>query len=133
MFTQQLEIYSSFHVGTHNDLLTGVVISLTSPSDARINCIFLSGFIGTTQCRFQYGTDPTYMSLPYSAVSTETGTAGDSVSVVPTERLNSSTEYYYTMSPVSGGVSVVVQGTFITPQYSKYTDDTQKRLLIFLQ
>ena len=71
------------------------------------------------------------MSLPYSAVSTETGTAGDSVSVVPTERLNSSTEYYYTMSPVSGGVSVVVQGTFITPQYSKYTDDTQKRLLIF--
>ena len=60
------------------------------------------------------------MNLPYSAESTETGTAGDSVNVVLRERLNSSTEYYYTMSAVSGSVSVVVQGTFTTPQYSKY-------------
>ena len=60
------------------------------------------------------------MNLPYLAESTETGTAGDSVSVVLRERLNSSTVYYYTVSAVSGDVSVIVQGTFMTPQYSKY-------------
>jgi len=60
------------------------------------------------------------MNLPYSAESTETGTAGDTVSVVLRERLNSSTEYYYTVSAVSEFVTVVEQGTFTTPQYSKY-------------
>ena len=60
------------------------------------------------------------MNLPYSATSTETGTAGDSVSVVLRERLNSSTEYYYILSAVSGDVTVTVQGNFITPQYSEY-------------
>ena len=59
------------------------------------------------------------MNLPYSAESTESGTAGDSVSVVLRERLNSSTEYYYTVSAVSGDITVVVQGTFTT-QDSEY-------------
>ena len=36
------------------------------------------------------------------------------------ERLNSSTEYYYTVSTVSGGVTVTVRGNFSTPQYSEY-------------
>ena len=56
------------------------------------------------------------MNLPYSAESTETGTAGDTVSVVLREQLNSSTVYYYTVFAVN---SVIVQGTFIIPQYSK--------------
>ena len=60
------------------------------------------------------------MNLPYSAVSTETGTAGDSVSVLLRERLNSATVYYYTVSAVSGDVTVVMQGLFTTPQYGKY-------------
>ena len=59
------------------------------------------------------------MNLPYSAVSTETGTAGDSATVVLREQLNSSTEYYYAVSSVSGDVTVTVQGTFTTPQYGK--------------
>ena len=59
------------------------------------------------------------MNLPYSAESTETGTAGDTVSVVLRERLNSST-VYYTVSAVSGDITVRVQGTFITPQYTMY-------------
>ena len=58
------------------------------------------------------------MNLPYSAVSTESGTAGDSVSVVLRERLNSSTVYYYTVSAVSGDVTLTLQGTFTTLQYS---------------
>ena len=93
---------------------------MSSPADAQLQCIFLSGFTGSAHCTVQYGTEPTYMNLPYSAESTETGTAGDTVSVVLRERLNSSTVYYYTVSTVSGAVSVIVQGTFITPQYSEY-------------
>ena len=111
----------SFHLGTTNNLLTGEVVGVSSPIDARLNCTFLSGFTGSAHCTAQYGTDPTYMNLPYSAESTETGTAGDSVSLVLRERLNSLTVYYYTVSAVSGDVTVRVQGTFTTPQYSKYT------------
>ena len=85
------------------------MVDVSSPSDAKLNCTFLSGFIGSAYCTVQYGTDPTYINLPFSAESTETGTAGDSVSVVLREQLNSSTVYYYTVSAVSGDVIVVVQ------------------------
>ena len=102
---------------TFQDVAVGGVSSIT---DTQLQCIFLSGFTGSAHCTVQYGTDPTYMNLPYSAESTETGTAGDTVSVVLRERLNSSTVYYYTVSAVSGGVTVTVRGNFTTPQYSKY-------------
>ena len=92
---------------------------MSSPSDATVSCTFLSEFTGSTRCTVQYGTDPTYMNLPYSAESTETGTAGDTVSVVLRERLNSSTVYYYNVSVVSGDATVTVQGTFTTPEYCK--------------
>ena len=92
---------------------------VSSPGGITFNCTFLSGFTGSAHCTVQYGTDPTYMNLPYFAESTETGTAGDTVSVVLRERLNS-TVYYYTVSAVSGDVTVTVQGNFMTPQYSKY-------------
>ena len=110
----------SFHLGTTNNLLTGEVVGVSSPIDARLNCTFLSGFTGSAHCTVQYGTDPTYMNLPYSAESTETGTAGDTVSVVLRERLNSSTVYYYTVSTVSGDITVTIRGNFTTPEYSKY-------------
>ena len=103
-----------------NNLLTGEVVDLSLLSDVAFNCTFLPGFTGSAHCTVQYGTDPTYMNLPYSAESTETGTAGDTVSVVLRERLNFSTMYYYTVSAVSGDVTVTVRGTFITPKNSKY-------------
>ena len=108
-----------------NNLLTGELADLSSstPSGVKLICTFLSGFTGSTRCTVQYGTDPTYMNLPYSAESTETGTAGDTVSVVLRERLNSSTVYYYTVSAVSGDVTVIVRGTFTTLQYSKQCDN----------
>ena len=93
---------------------------VSSLTDTQLQCIFLSGFTGSAHCTVQYGTDPTYMNLPYSAESTETGTAGDSVSVVLRERLNSSTVYYYTVSAVSGDITVTVLGTFNTPGNGKY-------------
>ena len=110
---------SSMFIGTTNNLLSGGIFDASSSTDATIICTFLSGFTGSAHCTVQYGTDPTFMNLPYSAESTETGTAGDFVSVVLRQRLNSSTVYYYTLSAVSGDVTVVVRGTFTTPQYSK--------------
>ena len=107
------------YAGTTNNLLTEEVVDLSSNSNLRLNCSFLSGFNGSAHCTVQYGTDPTYMNLPYSAESTETGTAGDTVSVVLKEQLNSSTEYYYTVSAVSGDVTVRVHGKFTTYLYSK--------------
>ena len=103
-----------------NNLLTGELTDLSSSNNVKLTCTFLPGFTGSAHCTVQYGTDPTYMNLPYSAESTETGTAGDTVSVVLSERLNFSTVYYYTVSAVSGDVTVTVRGTFITPQNSKY-------------
>ena len=96
------------------------MIGVNSLADTQLRCIFLSGFTGSAHCTVQYGTDPTYMDLPYSAESTETGTAGDTVSVVLRERLNSSTVYYYNVSAVSGDITVTVLGTFNTPGNSKY-------------
>ena len=107
------------HAGTTNNILTLSVVDVSSPADAQLQCTFLSGFTGSAHCIVQYGTDPTYMNLPYSAESTETGTAGDSVSVVLRERLSSSTDYYYTVSADSGDATVTVRGTFTTPQFSK--------------
>ena len=108
------------HAGTTNNLLTGDLVHQDSPNDATIICIFLSGFNGSAHCTVQYGTDPTYSNLQYSAESIETGTAGDFVIVVLREQLDSSTMYYYTVSAVSGDVTVTVQRTFTTPQYGKY-------------
>ena len=107
------------YAGTTNNFLTGEVVDVSSPSVATFNCTFLSGFTGSAHCTVQYGTDTTYMNLPYSAESTETGAAGDTISVVLRERLNSSTVYYYTVSAVSGDVTVRVRGNFNTPVNSK--------------
>ena len=93
---------------------------MSSPNNVTINCSFLSEFNGSAHCTVQYGTDSSYMNLLYSAKSTEPGTAGDTVSVVLREHLNCSTEYYYTVSAVSGDVTVTMQGTFTTPQNCMY-------------
>ena len=116
--TSLFEFFS--HTDTTNNLLTPEAVDVSFPSNATITCTFLPGFTGSANFTVQYGTDPTCMNLPYSAESTETGTAGDTVSVVLRERLNSSTVYYYTVSAVSGDVTVRVQGTFITPQYCTF-------------
>ena len=120
-----MSFLSSLHTDSTNNLLVAEVEDISLPNNATINCTFLSGFTGSAHCTVQYGTDPTYMNLPYSAESTETDTAGDSVSMVLKEQLNSSTVYYYTVSAVSGDVTVIMQGTFTTPQYSMHIVHTR--------
>jgi len=105
---------------TTNNLLIGSIIDVSSPINVTLNCTFLPGFTGSARCRVQYGIDPTYMDLAYSAESSETGIAGESVIVVLGEELNSSTVYYYTVSAVSGDITVRVQAvSFTTPIYGK--------------
>ena len=106
------------------------MLGVSSPTDAQLQCTFQSGFTDISRCTVQYGTDPTYKNLPFSAESNNTGRAGDSVSVVVREQLNSSTVYYYTVSAVSGGVTVTVQGTFTTPEYSTYEHVMHCRLTV---
>ena len=119
------------HADTTNDLLIGEVVDVSSSNEVTLDCIFLSGFTGSARCTVQYGTDPTYMNLPYSAESTETGTAGDTVSVVLREQLDSSTEYYFNLSTVSGDVNVVVlAGPFMT---SKLCNIAVTKVMIYLQ
>ena len=66
------------------------------------------------------------MDLPYSAESDEAGTAGETVSVVLREQLNSTTVYYYTVSAVVENATVtVIAQPFTTPKYSKYFDMLQ--------
>ena len=95
-------------------------MDVSSPNNVTFFCTFLSRFNGSAHCRVQYGTDPSYIKLPYSAESTETGTAGDSVHVVLREQLNSMSIYYYAVSAISGDVTVKVHGTFTTPHYGKH-------------
>ena len=116
-----MKIHTSFSLcpDTANNLLTGELASVNSFENATFNCTFLSGFTGFSRCRLQYGTNVTFMDLPYSVESTENGTAGDTVSVVLKERLNSSTMYYYNLSAVIRCLTVTVQGIFTTPRYSK--------------
>ena len=115
-------MFTSFpaNIGATNNLLIGEMVDVSSSSKSTLSCTFLSGFTGSDHCRFQYGTDPTYMDLPYSVESNVTGTAGESVSMVLNEQLNSSTVYYYIVLAVVGDVTVRVLGTFTTPKYSKY-------------
>ena len=112
------------HTDTTNNLLVVQVEGVSSPNNATINCTFLSGFTGSARCTVQYGTDPTYINLPYSAEFTESGTAGDYVFVVLKDQFNASTVYYYTVSAVSGDITVTVQATFTTPQYSMHNVHT---------
>ena len=97
-----------------------MLVNTSTPANTQLQCTFLSGMTGSAVCAIQYGTDPTYMNLTYFAESSETGTAGESVNIVLREQLTSSTTYYYNAIVVSGEATVIVQGTFTTPQYSKY-------------
>ena len=118
-----MRVHNSFPLCLHtaNKLLTGGIANVTSFGNANFKCTFLSGFTGSSRCQVQYGTDPTFRNLPYSAESTVAGSAGDSVDIVLEERLNSLTEYYYNLSAVNGCLNVTVQGIFITPKYRKHS------------
>ena len=73
-----------------------------------VTCQFLSGPLIFATCTIQYGTDPTYVNLPYTDSSTDTNV--NSVTVPLSAPLLASTLYYYVVS----SMGVQMQGTFWT-------------------
>ena len=73
-----------------------------------VTCQFLSGLVISATCTVQYGTDPTYVNLPYTDSSIDTNV--NNVTVPLSTPLLASTLYYYVVS----SMGVRVQGTFRT-------------------
>ena len=90
----------------------------------QFTCSLLSGFPAeaSASCRIAFGTDLSFTSLPYSASSTGEAATNGSVTVSISERLNSSTTYYYRVTAIEGDNPVVtVLGSFTTGLFSKFT------------
>ena len=71
-----------------------------------VTCQFLNDPVTPATCTIQYGTDPTYVNLPYTDSST--GTNVNSVTVPLGTPLQSNTVYYY----IASAMGVRMQGTF---------------------
>ena len=71
-----------------------------------ITCRFLNGPLTSATCTIQYGTDPTYVNLPYNDSST--GTTVNNVTVPLSAPLQANTLYYYLVS----SMGVRMQGIF---------------------
>ena len=75
-------------------------------------CQFLGGLVTSATCTFQYGTDPTYVNLPYTDSSN--GTNVYNVAVPLNVPLEVNTLYYY----VASSMGVQVRGRFQTGTYN---------------
>ena len=76
---------------------TNTVFNVTVDVEAQeVTCQFLSGPVTSATCTIQYGTDPTYMNLPYTDSST--GTNVNNVTVLLSTPLQADTLYYYVVS-----------------------------------
>ena len=73
-----------------------------------VTCQFLSWLVTSATCTIQYGTDPTYMNLPYTDSSN--GTDVYNVTVPLSTPLQGNTHYYYVVS----SMGVKIQGSFQT-------------------
>ena len=93
-----------FPTGLANNIFD-VVIDVGAPE---VTCQFLNGSVTSATCIIQYGTDPTYMNLPYTDSSN--GTNVYNVTVPLSALLQSGTLYYY----VASSMGVQMHGTFQT-------------------
>ena len=80
-----------------------------------VTCQFLNGSVASATCTIQYGTDPTYVNLPYTDSSN--GTNVNNVTIPVNAPLQSGTLYYY----VASSMGVELQGNFQTGVYSHLT------------
>ena len=71
-----------------------------------VTCQFLNGPVTSATCTVHYGTDPTYVYLPYTDSST--GTNVNDITVPLSTPLQADTLYYYVVS----SMGVQMQGTF---------------------
>ena len=77
-----------------------------------VTCQFLSGPVTSATCTIRYGTDPTYVNLPYTDSSN--GTNVNNVTVLLSTPLEGNTLYHY----VVFSMGVQVRGSFQTGTYN---------------
>ena len=86
---------------------TNNIFNVTVDIEAcEVTCRFLNGLLTSVNCTIQYGTDPTYVNLPY--IDSSTGTNVNSVTVPLSTPFQANTVYYYVMS----SIRVRMQGMF---------------------
>ena len=93
-----------FPTGLANNIFD-VVIDVGVPE---VTCHFPNGPVTSATCSIQYGTDPTYVNLPYTDSSN--GTNVNNVTAPLNAPLQSGTLYYY----VASSMGVQMRGTFQT-------------------
>ena len=91
-------------LGSANNVLN-VIVDIGVPE---VTCQFPNGPVTSAACTIQYGTDPTYVNLPYTDSSN--GTNVNNVTIPLSGPLQSGTLYYY----VASSIGVLLQGTFQT-------------------
>ena len=79
-----------------------------------VTCHFPNGPVTSVTCTIQYGTDPSYVNLPYTDSSN--GTNVINVTVPLSGPLQSGTLYYY----VASSMGVQLQGSFQTGEYGHW-------------
>ena len=92
-----------------NNLLQVTVIARVV--NATVECRFQSGFIGSARCRIDYGSDS--RNPAYSDESSESGSAGDTVTILLSQTLDPNTTYYYSVYTIGATeTNVQSQGSF---------------------
>ena len=101
--------HSFLFIGYENNILK-VSVDM-SVAKGQLQCTFLSGFTGSARCRIEYF----LQTMSGVVVSTEFGSAGDTVPVDLDLLLNAEYTYTATLVDASAGTTpVVVMGTFTT-------------------
>ena len=95
-------------IGSTNNILN-IFIDVGVPE---VTCQFLDGPVTSATCTIQYGTDQTYMNLPYTDSSN--GTNVNNVTVLLSTPLEVNTLYHY----VVFSMGVQVRGSFQTGTYN---------------
>ena len=91
-------------LGSTNNVFN-VIVDVGVPE---VTCQFPNGPVTSATCTIQYGTDPTYVNLPYTDSSN--GTNVNNVTIPLSGPLQSGTLYYY----VAFSMGVRLQGSFQT-------------------
>ena len=106
-------------LGSNNTLLSVEVDSASSSSSTpTLQCQFQSGVTGTASCLVRYGSDPSYVNLPFQEQVMQNFTNGGTITV-PLSNLQSQdlTLVYYVVLAQTDSQSVRVMGLFRTGRW----------------
>jgi len=116
LLTTTTTLPSLLLLGSTNTLLS-VEVDAASSSPT-LQCQFQSGVTGTASCLVRYGSDPSYVNLPFQEQAMQNFTNGGTITV-PLSNLQSQdlTLVYYVVLAQSDSQSVRVMGLFRTGKW----------------